>query len=74
MNDQDLTEPKVWRKHRIRQVLLFVTIPGVLLGAAVYKTVEVRAAREHLSAAGAADSVARALGADGQRGGVDHPR
>ena len=34
MNDQDLTEPKVWRKHRIRQVLLFVTIPGVLLGAA----------------------------------------
>lgn len=34
MNDEDLTQPTVWRKHRIRQVLLFVTIPGVLLGAA----------------------------------------
>jgi hypothetical protein len=34
VNDEDLTQPTVWRKHRIRQVLLFVTIPGVLLGAA----------------------------------------
>lgn len=34
MKDEDLTAPQLWRRHRLRQVLLFVTIPGVILGAA----------------------------------------
>src|SRR6476620_6928972 len=34
MKDEDLTPTLVWRKHRARQVMLFVTIPGVLLGTA----------------------------------------
>jgi hypothetical protein len=34
MKDEDLTPTQLWRKHRARQVMLFVTIPGVLLGTA----------------------------------------
>ena len=34
MRDEDLTPTQLWRKHRLRQVMLFVTIPGVLLGTA----------------------------------------
>ena len=34
MQDEDLTPTQLWRKHRLRQVMLFVTIPGVLLGTA----------------------------------------
>jgi hypothetical protein len=36
MNDDDelLTPTQVWRTHRLRQIVLFVTIPGVLLGTA----------------------------------------
>lgn len=34
MQDEDLTASQLWRKHRLRQVMLFVTIPGVLLGTA----------------------------------------
>jgi hypothetical protein len=34
MNDEKLTPTQAWRKHRLRQILLFVTIPGVLLGTA----------------------------------------
>lgn len=34
MKDEDLTPTQLWRKHRLRQVMLFVTIPGVLLGTA----------------------------------------
>ena len=34
MKDEDLTPTQVWRKHRLRQIMLFVTIPGVLLGTA----------------------------------------
>jgi hypothetical protein len=34
MKDEDLTPRQLWRKHRMRQVMLFVTIPGVLLGTA----------------------------------------
>ena len=34
MKDEDLTPGQLWRKHRMRQVMLFVTIPGVLLGTA----------------------------------------
>ena len=34
MQDEDLTASQVWRRHRLRQILLFVTIPGVLLGTA----------------------------------------
>lgn len=34
MEDEDLTPTTVWRRHRLRQVMLFVTIPGVLLGTA----------------------------------------
>jgi hypothetical protein len=34
MKDEDLTPTQVWRKHRMRQAMLFVTIPGVLLGTA----------------------------------------
>lgn len=34
MKDEDLTPTQLWRKHRMRQVMLFVTIPGVLLGTA----------------------------------------
>ena len=32
MKDENLTPRQLWRKHRMRQVMLFVTIPGVLLG------------------------------------------
>lgn len=34
MKDENLTPTRLWRKHRLRQVMLFVTIPGVLLGTA----------------------------------------
>ncbi|SDP65382.1 LytR cell envelope-related transcriptional attenuator [Pedococcus dokdonensis] len=34
MKAEDLTPTQLWRKHRLRQVMLFVTIPGVLLGTA----------------------------------------
>jgi LytR cell envelope-related transcriptional attenuator len=34
MKAEDLTPTQLWRKHRLRQVVLFVTIPGVLLGTA----------------------------------------
>ena len=34
MKDENLTPSQLWRKHRMRQVMLFVTIPGVLLGTA----------------------------------------
>ena len=34
MKDENLTPTQLWRKHRMRQVMLFVTIPGVLLGTA----------------------------------------
>lgn len=34
VNDEDLTAPQLWRRHRLRQVLLFVTVPGILLGTA----------------------------------------
>ncbi|NYG06672.1 hypothetical protein BJ986_001159 [Phycicoccus badiiscoriae] len=34
MKDVDLTPTQVWRKHRLRQIMLFVTVPGVLLGTA----------------------------------------
>ncbi len=34
MKDENLTPTQLWRKHRLRQVMLFVTIPGVLLGTA----------------------------------------
>ncbi len=32
MKDEDLTPTQVWRKHRLRQIMLFVTVPGVLMG------------------------------------------
>jgi len=34
MKDEDLTSQQLWRRHRLRQVMLFVTVPGVLLGTA----------------------------------------
>ena len=34
MHDENLTPTEVWRKHRLRQIMLFVTVPGVLLGTA----------------------------------------
>jgi hypothetical protein len=34
MKDEHFTPTQLWRKHRVRQVMLFVTIPGVLLGTA----------------------------------------
>jgi hypothetical protein len=34
VNDDDRTATQVWRKRRLRQVMLFVTFPGVLLGTA----------------------------------------
>jgi hypothetical protein len=34
MHDENLTPTQLWRKHRLRQMVLFVTIPGVLLGTA----------------------------------------
>jgi hypothetical protein len=34
MKNENLTPMQVWRKHRLRQIMLFVTIPGVLLGTA----------------------------------------
>ncbi|TPG15016.1 LytR C-terminal domain-containing protein [Pedococcus bigeumensis] len=34
MKDENLTPTQLWRKHRLRQVMLFVTVPGVLLGTA----------------------------------------
>jgi hypothetical protein len=34
MKDENLTPTQLWRKHRMRQVMVFVTIPGVLLGTA----------------------------------------
>ena len=33
-SDDDRPATEVWRKHRLRQILLFVTVPGVLLGTA----------------------------------------
>lgn len=30
----DATPRQLWRRHRLRQVMLFVTVPGVLLGTA----------------------------------------
>jgi hypothetical protein len=33
MNDEGLTPTQMWRRHRLRQILLFVTVPGVLVGA-----------------------------------------
>ena len=36
MKDENLTPTQLWRKHRLRQVMLFVTIPGVLLGTASF--------------------------------------
>jgi hypothetical protein len=34
MRDEELTSAEKWRAHRLRQIVLFVTIPGVLLGTA----------------------------------------
>jgi hypothetical protein len=34
MKDENLTPTRLWRKHRLRQVMLFVTNPGVLVGTA----------------------------------------
>ena len=34
MKHDDRTPTQVWRRHRLRQMMLFVTIPGVLLGTA----------------------------------------
>src|SRR5690242_8124455 len=34
MDDEDRTPTRVWRRHRLRQIMLFVTVPGVLLGTA----------------------------------------
>lgn len=34
MKAENLTPTQMWRKHRLRQIMLFVTIPGVLLGTA----------------------------------------
>jgi hypothetical protein len=34
VKEDDVTPAKVWRKHRLRQAMLFVTVPGVLLGTA----------------------------------------
>ncbi len=34
MTEQELTPDERWRKHRMRKLLLFVTLPGVLLGTA----------------------------------------
>jgi LytR cell envelope-related transcriptional attenuator len=34
MTKQDLTPDERWRKHRLRKVMIFVTLPGVLLGTA----------------------------------------
>lgn len=34
MNDDKPTPGQLWRHHRWRQVMLFVTVPGVLLGTA----------------------------------------
>jgi len=38
MTEQDLTPEQRWRKHRVRQILVFVTLPGVLLGTATVST------------------------------------
>lgn len=32
MKDENLTPQDIWRRHRLRQIMLFVTVPGVLLG------------------------------------------
>jgi hypothetical protein len=32
--DEDRTPTEAWRTHRLRRILLFVTVPGVLLGTA----------------------------------------
>jgi LytR cell envelope-related transcriptional attenuator len=34
MKGEELTPSQLWRRHRLRQVMLFVTVPGVLLGTA----------------------------------------
>jgi hypothetical protein len=34
MKGENLTPQQAWRRHRMRQVILFVTVPGVLLGTA----------------------------------------
>jgi len=36
MDDEDRTATTVWRRHRLRQIMLFVTVPGVLLGTASF--------------------------------------
>jgi hypothetical protein len=38
MTEQGLTPEQRWRKHRLRQILVFVTLPGVLLGTATVST------------------------------------
>jgi hypothetical protein len=34
MKGEELTPTQRWRRHRLRQIMLFVTVPGVLLGTA----------------------------------------
>lgn len=34
MSDENLTPMQVWRRRRLRRIMLFVTVPGVLLGTA----------------------------------------
>jgi hypothetical protein len=34
MTEQELTPDQAWRQHRMRKALIFVTLPGVLLGTA----------------------------------------
>ena len=38
MSEQDLSADQRWRKHRMRQILAFVTLPGLLLGTATVST------------------------------------
>jgi LytR cell envelope-related transcriptional attenuator len=44
MTEQELagqpetTPEQRWRKHRVRQILVFVTLPGILLGTATFST------------------------------------
>src|SRR5690348_13541477 len=34
VHDDPRSPGELWRRHRLRQVMLFVTVPGVLLGTA----------------------------------------
>ena len=36
MSDEELTPTQTWRRHKLRQILLFVTVPGVLVGAGTF--------------------------------------